>query len=381
MDPANFDANAPGRVVPISGNEHAFVPHPLPPAWQFPERLWPLLNNASTKLGLLEGIGRHLPAADLLLRPLERREAMQSSAIEGTYAAPHELLLFEIEPSEPARESDPANSWKEVFNSQQALQYGTTSELPLSLRLIRDMHRVLLTGVRGQERAPGEFRRVQVAIGTTAERRFVPPPVSELAGCLDAFEKRLYVEGANHPLVDCMLAHYQFEAIHPFMDGNGRVGRMLLAIMIQRRCSLTKPWLYLSDYFARHREEYVDRLFAISAKGAWSDWIEFCLKGVAIVADATVVRCELLRALQEDYMRRLKAAGGSIRLHAIVEGLFRSPMVRVADLPERMNVTYPTAKSDVDRLIEVGILSEWPGPSARTVYAHEVFRIAYADLE
>jgi Fic family protein len=381
MDPAHFEAAAPGRVVPIGGNEYAFVPDPLPPAWQFPERLWPLLNEASTKLGLLEGVGRHLPAADLLLRPLERREAVQSSAIEGAYATPRELLLFEIEPSEPTRESDPANSWKEVFNSQQALQYGTTSDLPLSLRLIRDMHRILLTGVRGQERAPGEFRRVQVAIGTTAQRRFVPPPVSHLADCLDAFEKHLNTEGANHPLVDCMLAHYQFEAIHPFMDGNGRVGRMLLATMIQRRCGLTKPWLYLSDYFARHRDKYIDRLFAISAHGAWSEWIEFCLQGVATVADATVVRCDQLRALRNDYMSRVEAAGGSIRLHTIVEGLFRSPVVRVADLLGILNVTYPTAKSDVERLIDAGILSELAGPSARTVYAHEIFRIAYSDLE
>lgn len=130
MNPAEFQPNTPGRIVPIPGNDHAFVPDPLPPAWQFPERLWPLLNEASTKLGLLEGVGRHLPAADLLLRPLERREAVQSSAIEGTFATPRELLLFEIEPSEPVREDDPANSWKEVFNSQQALQYGTSSELP-----------------------------------------------------------------------------------------------------------------------------------------------------------------------------------------------------------------------------------------------------------
>lgn len=380
MNPADFQPNAPGRIVPIAGNEHAFVPSPLPPDWQFPERLWPLLNEASTKLGLLEGVGRHLPAADLLLRPLERREAVQSSAIEGTYATPRELLLFEIEPSEPAREDDPANSWKEVFNSQQALQYGTSSELPLSLRLIRDMHRILLTGVRGQERAPGEFRRVQVAIGTARERRFVPPPVSHLAECLDAFEKYLNTETANHPLVDCMLAHYQFEAIHPFMDGNGRVGRMLLATMVQRRCGLTKPWLYLSDYFARRRDEYVDRLFAISARGEWSEWIEFCLQGVATVADATVVRCEQLRSLHDEYFNRVKAAGGNVRLYAIVEGLFRSPVVRIADLPKRLSVSYPTAKADVERLISAGILSEFADTPIRTVFAHEVFRIAYADL-
>jgi Fic family protein len=381
MNPADFQPNAPGRILPIGGNEHAFVPHPLPPAWTFPERLWPLLNEASTKLGLLEGVGRHLPAADLLLRPLERREAVQSSAIEGTFATPRELLLFEIEPSEPVRESDPANSWKEVFNSQQALQYGTTSELPLSLRLIRDMHRILLTGVRGQERAPGEFRRIQVAIGTTGQHRFVPPPISELSACLDAFEKHLNTETTFHPLVDCMLAHYQFEAIHPFMDGNGRVGRMLLATMIQRRCGLTKPWLYLSDYFARHRDDYVDRLFAISTQAAWSDWIEFCLQGVAIVAAATVERCEQLRSLREDYLNRVKAAGGHVRLYEVVESLFRSPVVRVADLPARLGVTYPTAKADVERLIGVGILAELHDTAARTVYAHEIFRIAYADLE
>lgn len=178
-----------------------------------------------------------------------------------------------------------------------------------------------------------------------------------------------------------MLAHYQFEAIHPFMDGNGRVGRMLLATMIQRRCQLTKPWLYLSDYFARHREEYVDRLFAVSTEAAWMEWIRFCLQGVVTVADATLTRCDQLRSLRDDYMKRVTAAGGSIRLHDIVEDLFRSPVMRVADLPARLGVTYPTAKADVDRLVNAGIVAEMSGTSARTVYAQEIFRIAYSDLE
>jgi Fic family protein len=379
MDRRRFKDNAPGRIVPTDGNENAFVPDPLPPKWRFPEKLWPLLNDASTQLALLEGIGRHLPSSDLLLRPLETREAVQSSAIEGTYATPRELLLFEIEPVEPQREDDQANSWKEVYNSQQALQYGATSELPLSLRLIRDMHRILLTGVRGHDRAPGEFRRVQVAIGTS--RRFVPPPPQLLRDCLDKFEKAINREGELHPLVDCMLAHYQFEAIHPFVDGNGRVGRMLLVIMTQRRCSLSKPWLYLSEFFARHREEYVDRLFHVSARAAWSEWVEFCLRAVVEVARSTISQCEQLRSLREDYVNRVNGCGGSLRLHKIVEGLFRSPYVRVADLPERLDVTYPTAKSDVDRLIECGILAELPDTPARTVYSPEIFRIAYADME
>lgn len=378
MDPSKFTAAATGQIVPIEGNEFAFLPAPLPPNWKFPEELWPLLNEACTKLGLLEGIGRHLPAAELLLRPLERREAVQSSAIEGTYATPRELLLFEIDPIEPTKESDPANSWKEVFNSKQALQFGLTSELPLSLRLIREMHRILLTGVKGPHVDPGEFRRIQVAIGSS--RRFVPPPATALPDCLDAFEKHLHQEGEYHPLVDCMLAHYQIETIHPFIDGNGRVGRMLLTIMIQRRCALTKPWLYLSDYFARHRTEYVDSLFNVSASGAWSPWIEFCLRGVVDVTESTINRCEELRRLREEYMNRVTANGGSIRLHDIVERLFTSPFIRVADLTRQMEVSYPTAKSDVDRLIEAGILADLPGMTARTVYSPEIYRVAYADL-
>jgi Fic family protein len=379
MDVGRFRPNAPGRIIPIDGGDHAFVPDPLPPPWHFSEPLWPLLNEASTQLGLLEGIGRHLPSSDLLLRPLERREAVQSSAIEGTYATPRELLLFEIEPVTPTGDDDPANSWKEVHNSQQALQYGASSELPLSLRLIRDMHRILLTGVRGHDRNPGEFRTVQVAIGTS--RRFIPPPPQELSQCLDGFEKAINTPGRYHPLVECMLAHYQFEAIHPFIDGNGRVGRMLLVIMIQRRCSLTKPWVYLSEYFARHREEYVDCLFNVSAKAAWREWVEFCLRAVVDVSRATILRCEQLRSVREQYIDMAINCGGSTRLHQIVESLFRSPFVRVADLPERLAVTYPTAKADVDRLIECGILAELSGLPARTVYAPEIFRIAYSDLE
>lgn len=177
-----------------------------------------------------------------------------------------------------------------------------------------------------------------------------------------------------------MLAHYQIETIHPFIDGNGRVGRMLLTIMIQRRCALTKPWLYLSDYFARHRTEYVDSLFNVSASGAWSPWIEFCLRGVVDVTESTINRCEELRRLREEYMNRVTANGGSIRLHDIVERLFTSPFIRVADLTRQMEVSYPTAKSDVDRLIEAGILADLPGMTARTVYSPEIYRVAYADL-
>ncbi|MBX3431705.1 MAG: Fic family protein, partial [Pirellulales bacterium] len=279
---------------------------------------------------------------------------------------------------EPSQDDDPANSWKEVNNSQLAMQHGMASELPLSLRLIREMHRILLTGVRGADRSPGEFRRLQVAIGFN--RRFVPPPPHKLPECLDGLEKAINVPGAYHPLVEALLAHYQFETIHPFTDGNGRVGRMLLVLMIQRRCQLTQPWLYLSDFFANHRDEYIKRLFNVSARGDWSSWVEFGLTGVAEVAAATVARCEELRVLRNDYLERVRVSGGSVRLHAIVEQLFDAPFVRIADLARKLDVTYPTAKADVERLTDAGILQDLTGVATRTAYAHEIFRIAYSDL-
>jgi Fic family protein len=379
MDLRKFSKTGPGRIVPIEGKEHAFIPDPLPPKWRFPERLWPLLLEARESLALLEGVGRTLPDSSLLLRPLQSREAIQSSRLEGTYATPRELLLFEIEPKQPTSEQDPANDWREVYNYQKSLEFGTTSELPHSLRLIRELHRILMTGVRGREHAPGEFRRVQVAIGPSF--RFVPPPPQYLSECLDSFEKHLHAESVLDPLVDCFLAHYQFETIHPFRDGNGRVGRLLLAMMIQQHCKLTKPWLYLSEFFEKNRDDYRERLFNVSAKAAWTEWVEFCLQGTSEQAKATIQRCENLRIIKDDYMQRLTATGGSVRLNKIVEDLFYSPIIELAHLPERLGVTYPTAKSDAERLVEVGILAELPDTTVRTFYAPEIYRIAYGDID
>ena len=379
MDIRRFRENTPGRIVAIDGGEHAYVPKPLPPTWKFPEKLWPLLLDARENLALLEGVGRTLPDSSLLLRPIQRREAIQSSRLEGTYATPRELLLFEIDQKVATSEDDPANDWREVFNYQRSLEYGTTSELPLSLRLIRELHRILCTGVRGSEHAPGEFRRIQVAIGPSF--RFVPPPPQFLQDCLDAFEKYLHATNEFDPLVDCFLAHYQFEAIHPFRDGNGRIGRVLLAMMIQQRCKLTKPWLYLSEFFERNRDDYKERLFNVSAKAAWNDWVEFCLLGTSEQSKATIQRCENLRIIKDDYMQRLGATGGRVRLNKIVDDLFSSPIIELAQLPDRFEVTYPTAKADVERLVDVGILAELPNMSVRTFYAPEIYRVAYGDID
>jgi len=361
------------------GSDFAFTPHPLPPDWDFPERLWPLLSDAKHQIGKLEGIGRTLPNPAILLRPLEDREAIQSSRLEGTYASPKELLLFELDPREPKSQGDRSNDFQEVFNYRRALTHATNSPLPVSLRLIRDVHGILMSGVRGREKAPGEFRRIPVGIGSGG--RFIPPPASHLQDCLAGLESYCHVRTSRFDaLVDCFLVHYQLETIHPFIDGNGRVGRLILAIMLQQRCELTKPWLYMSEFFEAYRDEYMQRLFDVSAKGDWTGWIEFCLRGTLRQAKETIHRCERLLKIREDLMAKLAQTGGSIRLKQIVDDIFHSPFVRVADLPKRLSCTYPTAQADVDRLVSAGILKALPNVRPKTYYSPEVFSVAYEKL-
>jgi Fic family protein len=379
MDPHLFQAVAPGQLLAIAAGEHAFVPAPLPPAISFSTQLWPALVEAHAELARLDGLAQTLPNPDLLLRPLEGREAIQSSRIEGTYATARELLLFELGESPGSASEERIDSWREVRNYRRALHHGAASKLPLSLRLVREMHRILLSNVRGQAHSPGEFRRVQGAIGL--DHRFVPPPPGQLADCLDEFEKYLHAASPFDRLVDCFLAHYQFEAIHPFADGNGRVGRLLLAIMIQQRCGLSRPWLYMSEYFEQHREEYFQGLFRISTHNAWMEWIEFCLRGVVQQAKGTIARCHKLRSIRESYLGKLPDTRGSVRLHQIVEGLFYSPYIRVTDAQTKLKITYPTAKADLDRLVAANILRPLRGAARRTYYAKEVFDAAYRDLD
>ena len=385
MDPKLFVDTPPGVMVsiprdPITGNRHAFVPNSLPPDWEFAVRLWPLLADAKQQLGILEGLGRSLPNPGILLRPLEDREAIKSSRLEGTYVTATELLVYEMQPRESKSEDDPANPQREVFNYRKALHQGASTDLPLSLRFIRDLHKTLMSGVRGKDRTPGQFRRTQVAIGTS--HRFVPPPAEKLMECLDPLEKYFHVKESKYdPLVDCFLIHYQFETVHPFIDGNGRVGRLLLAVMLKQLCGLSKPWLYMSEYFEKRRDKYTQRLFNVSALADWEGWIEFCLSGIASQARDTIQRCDRLQRIKEDFMNRVRAVGGAIRLSQIVENIFYSPFVRIADLPKKLGVTYPTAKADIERLVQAGILSELDDITPKTYYAPEVFNVAYEAME
>jgi Fic family protein len=382
MDKKQFDPSMPGKLVPIAaqwGPDHAFIPDDLPPKWELPGELWPLLSDAKQQVGILEGLGRNLPNPAILLRPLGDREAIQSSRLEGTYASPKELLLFELDPRESKSERDPANDQREVLNYRRALNQGVASDLPLSLRLLKDLHQTLMTGVRGKDRAPGEFRRIPVGIGSGG--RFIPPPPEQVLPGLERLERYFHVEKRSFdPLVDCFLVHYQFETIHPFIDGNGRVGRLLLAIMLQQHCRLSKPWLYMSEFFEAHRDEYVSHLFHVSARNDWAGWIEFCLRGTLQQARDTVSRCERLLAVRERFKKKLSQVGGSVRLAEIVDDFFHSPFVRIADLPKRLDITYPTAKADIERLVEAGILKELSITRPKTYYAPDVYNVAYEKL-
>jgi len=380
MDEAKFGDSRTGRLVRISTpvEDYAFIPDNLPPASGFPERLWPLLADAKEALGRLDGIGRTIPDPGLLLRPLQNREALRSSSLEGTYATPEQLLLYEMDPREPRSERDKANEWREVGNYGRALTEGSKllDEMPICLRLIRSMHKTLLSGVRGRDKAPGEFRRCQVHIGSDC--RYIPPPPHELLQCLDSFEKHLHESDERFdPLVRCYIIHYQFEAIHPFVDGNGRVGRLLLALLTYRWCQLSMPWLYMSAFFERYKDEYVDNLFRVSTEGDWERWLEFCLRGTIEQANDATRRCELLGKLRRDYDKRV--VNGSKRAHAIVAGLFENPIITIPRVSVKYDITYPTAKSDVLHLIELGILVELPDFRPKKFYAPEVFEIAYSE--
>lgn len=381
MDLARFGEGKTGELVRISipDEDWAFVPEPLPPRkWDFPAAMWPLLSDAKAGLARLDGIGRTLESPELLLSPLQGREALRSSKLEGTIASPHELLLFELQPRSPSSSQDPTNDQLEVANYRRALKEGVSllEELPMSLRLIRQVHRTLLHGVRGKEKNPGEFRRHQVHIGR--DRRFIPPPPHRLDECLDRLEKHIHEPNPTFdPLVRAFLLHYQFEAIHPFSDGNGRIGRVLLSLMVYKWCRMTIPWLYLSPFFDQHKDEYIERLFRVSTNGEWEPWVEFCLRGTIEETEDSVRRCADLISLRKKYHGR--AGSASPRTHPLIDSLFVSPLVTIPLIARMFDVTYPTAKADIDKLIRLRILKdlEWGRPNV--FYAPGIMEIAFDD--
>jgi Fic family protein len=339
-----------GRTVRCPGGYQAYVPDPLPPRLAWSDALAAALSRADLAIGRLAGEGRRLPNPHLLIRPFVRREAVLSSRIEGTQATLGELLAAE---AGAVVERSPEDL-REVANYVVALEHGVARlrALPLSLRLVRELHEKLMRGVRGDTAAPGAFRRSQNWIGPAgcalADASFVPPPPDRLMDCLGALEKFLHDETLP-PLVHAALAHSQFEAIHPFLDGNGRVGRLLITLLLVERQVLPSPLLYLSAYLEATRPEYYARLSGVTARGEWEEWLAYFLHGVAGQAEDALGRIERIDALVAGWRERI--ANVPSRLPERALDLFvENPFWSVGRLAQRLDVAFTTAQRAIDRL-------------------------------
>jgi Fic family protein len=372
MDPSAFQAPRAGRVVYLPQGYHAFLPAPLPPSIEYTPALVHLLSVADAALGELSGLARVLPNPHLLIAPYVRREAVLSSRIEGTHASLSDLLADEAGQGFQA----PVDDVREVRNYVDALDYGIArlDALPLSLRLVCELHDRLMRGVRGDRATPGEFRRSQNWIGphgsTPANAPYVPPPVQEMHLALGAWETFLHRRGEVPDLIQCALMHEHFEAIHPFLDGNGRVGRLLIPLFLMERGRLSQPLLYLSEYIERHRDDYYRGLMRVRTHGDWNGWLHYFLDGVQWSARRAVRQAQQLIALRDQLRANLR---GSPRAIALVDPLFENPFLDASRVKLLLNVSDPTARKILGALESAGIIREVTGRAwGRRYLAHGV---------
>jgi len=371
MEPARFKHSTAGRCIRQPEGYWAFIPEPLPPRLNFDMKLANLLADANARVGELSGIGRVLSNPHLLIQPYIRREAVMSSRIENTQAGLDDLFFFEAVETEPPRVPDV----KEVSNYVRAMEYGLErlKKLPISGRLVREIHERLMKGVRGGDATPGELRRTQNWIGppgcTLMDATFVPPPVNEMHRAFGAWEMYLNSEPGEPVLVQCALMHYQFEAIHPFIDGNGRVGRLLITFLLCEREILSLPLLYLSAYFEKHRDEYYRRLLAVSQRGNWKGWVEFFLRGVAIQAAEVCENAksilELHQKIQEQVQETGKAPRHTLR---VVDSLFKNPIITITNISKELGVSYKSAQRCIEFLERLNVLDEITGNRRHRLY-------------
>jgi Fic family protein len=383
----DFSSEAPGRLVSVGEGHWAFVPAALPPKLDYGPALVAALSEADRALGELAGLGRTLPNPYLLTRPFLRREAVLSSRIEGTRASLVDLFAFEAEPplfGEPERRDDV----QEVRNYVRALEHGMArlEDLPISQRLLREMHAVLMAGVRGAQRDRGEFRRTLNWIGPPGagldEATYVPPPSAEIPTALSALELYIHGDTVLPPLLDIALVHYQFEAIHPFLDGNGRIGRLLITLMLIERDLLPEPLLYLSAYFERHRGAYYDHQLAVSKNGEWEEWLHFFLRGVSVEASDASRRAAKLVELRETYRERFQREGARPNLLTAMNHLFENPVTSIRKLAEVMGVSFEATRRLVGSLEERDVLEEITGRRRNRVYAaREIVEVLQGPLE
>lgn len=367
-----------GRYVKQIEGYRAFIPAPLPPdpPVVMDAKIIRLLSDADRSLGRLDGVASVLPNPNLFVAMYVRHEAVLSSQIEGTQSTLEDVLQFEID----ARGHGFPKDIEEVVNYVHAINYGLErlKDLPLSLRLIREIHERLLEGVRGGESTPGEFRRSPNWIGpagcSLATATFVPPPVHEMHQALDNFEKFLHDTTFFPALIHCGLAHAQFETIHPFIDGNGRIGRLLITFLLCQRDILQRPLLYLSHYFKACRAEYYDRLMAIRNNGDWEGWLKFFLRGVYEVSQSATATARAILTLREEYRQVIaQKMGGSASGLRLLDYLFEQPIVSVRQVERRLQCSYVTAKKLVEQFVRLDLLHEATGWQRNRRYRYEPY--------
>ena len=356
----------------------AFVPHALPPVppVEITGRRQVLLDRATLAVGRLDSIGTLLPAPQLFLYSYVRREAVLSSQIEGTQSSLSDLLLYELTEAP----GSPVDDVVEVSSYVAALHYGMDrlrGGFPLSNRLLREMHGILMAKGRGRDKQPGEFRRSQNWIGGNrpGNARFVPPPPQEVEPCMAALETFLHDEHAPMPvLLRAALAHVQFETIHPFLDGNGRLGRLLIALLLHHGGLLSEPLLYLSLYFKQHRATYYDLLNRVRTTGDWEAWVDFFLEGVEHTATSAVDTTRRLVRLFDDDIRRMHHVGRptatSLR---VLAALRQRPVLTITAASELTAMSFPTASKAMDRLVAAGIAREYTGHRRNRAFVYDAY--------
>lgn len=374
-----------GRYQRQLNGYRAFIPTALPPQ---PEISWDgdlqvLLSRADRALGRLDGSVQTLPNPDLFVLMYVRKEAVLSSQIEGTQSSLQDLLAAEADVLSAERPRDV----DEVINYVRAMNHGLNrlNELPVSVRLIREIHGTLLRNVRGSHLTPGELRQSQNWIGssgcTLSEATFVPPPPEQVPEMLGSLEQFLHAQDDLPLLVKIGLAHAQFETIHPFLDGNGRIGRLLITLLLCEREVLSKPVLYLSYYFKRHRQEYYDHLQRVRDSGDWESWLAFFLCGIDEVSVQATETARQILEMREEHRSRIakklgRAAGNG---HRVLEALFDKPIVAVADVQGLTGTSYAAANSLVARMVEAGILKEITGYARHRRFSYQEYIHLFSD--
>lgn len=378
MDPKAYRSEEAGKAVLTQTGYWAFIPNPLPPDIPWSSALVSILSEAERDLSRLSTLISAFPFPRLLVQPFMRNEAVISSRIEGTHASLIDVYAYETAQLSFFERTDDV---REVYNYVRAMDYGLErfNALPISLRLIRELHEKLMEGVRGGAMTPGEFRRSQNWIGpvgsTPATAPYVPPPVEEMHQALDALEKFMHSDTDIPPLIRAGMIHYQFEAIHPFLDGNGRVGRLLMVLLLCEWGLLSQPLLNLSVYIEHYRQAYYDLLLGVSQQGAWEAWLRFFLRGVSEQARESVFRMERLQDIRGKYQPIVEQDRNSLRMAAVIDFLFSRPVLSIRQASEGLSIPFKTAQAYLLKLVQTGVLREVTGYTRNRIFqADEILR-------